>query len=930
VSNQLVFDLQVDNKQAVDSINAFFQVYEKGVDGMAKMMGDALGKPVEKKVTIAMEGGELVAKEVEKASKEVKAIEVAAKAMNGEFGKTPNALRRQMRILKAIQGDTKKFNDETGKVTGTWKRLQTVIDDVQKRINKMGTGGGLQNFQDKLTSSQISAASLMGAFNMLTGAVSSFVNTGMEMEVLFIQLQGFTGGVEEASDAYQRFVEIGQATPFTAKQVATAARTMMGFGIETDQAITQVEKLAIVASATGGELTHMARNMGQIAANQRAYTRDLMQFANQGIPIYQEIGKILDVSTQAVREMAEEGKIGFSEVSLALANMTKEGSAFQVIAEKMDRTFAAKLEAMTSAVESFAGNLLSAFNEFDAVLGGLVSGTMQLVIDSINKMANDLSYLTQNMRELAPAVAAAAVGMGVLVSLTIAQNWSAFSAAIKGIMVTTKLWTAAEWALASAKAVVNTLMGNFAVIALAAGAAATVAALAIGANAEQLDREAEALEKVNALEEDSLKDREKLAFATEKLTGEVKEYIEQQKQQYDQTRKNQDAAKKRAMAAIEWQRTELKAFKDSQKERRAEIKRSMDEEKDRYKDVSQLYKQAHRERMTEIDERYRKIFDSIDAELGLLDKKSAAEKALDALERKKLTAKLNTLAVGSEEWLQTKIRLEQMDKAVKREELLAKRKDATLAKEVEKKKAEGDFKTIEAAEKKKHLTKMSNLKEEIATLDKKYKDEEQKLKDMQKEYDDFFGRLASERFADHQEALTYMREQMQQWTKYGNHAIAILDKVEAKKKSVEGKNSKKVKSANDVADQGWVNFGGMLASGGPTSAGTNYIVNELGQEAFLSASGRLSKINAPSWGMWKAPSKGTVIPAHLTSQLDIPAGGVNINSVPSAGRSGAVRGAVTKAGDNIQNNVTIQAANPVQAANNVMTQLAKLRHVRYH
>ena len=107
---QLTFDLNVDNKQAIDSINAFFDIYEKGVDGMAKMMGQALGQPVEKKVTIALEGDKLVAKEVDKASKAVSAIEVAAKAMNGEFGKTPNALKRQLTVLKAIQGDTKKFN----------------------------------------------------------------------------------------------------------------------------------------------------------------------------------------------------------------------------------------------------------------------------------------------------------------------------------------------------------------------------------------------------------------------------------------------------------------------------------------------------------------------------------------------------------------------------------------------------------------------------------------------------------------------------------------------------------------------------------------------------------------------------------------------------------------------------------------------------
>ena len=65
-------------------------------------------------------------------------------------------------------------------------------------------------------------------------------------------------------------------------------------------------------------------------------------------------------------------------------------------------------------------------------------------------------------------------------------------------------------------------------------------------------------------------------------------------------------------------------------------------------------------------------------------------------------------------------------------------------------------------------------------------------------------------------------------------------------------------------------------AGGPVTGGTPYTVNEFGQEAFLSAAGKLSMINAPSWGTWRAPGAGTVIPAHLTKQLDIPSGGVQV------------------------------------------------------
>jgi tape measure domain-containing protein len=62
-------------------------------------------------------------------------------------------------------------------------------------------------------------------------------------------------------------------------------------------------------------------------------------------------------------------------------------------------------------------------------------------------------------------------------------------------------------------------------------------------------------------------------------------------------------------------------------------------------------------------------------------------------------------------------------------------------------------------------------------------------------------------------------------------------------------------------------------TGGPVDAGQTYRVNDgpsgmsLGQEAFLSASGALSLINRPMNSLWTAPSRGTVIPASITSRL---------------------------------------------------------------
>ena len=131
-------------------------------------------------------------------------------------------------------------------------------------------------------------------------------------------------------------------------------------------------------------------------------------------------------------------------------------------------------------------------------------------------------------------------------------------------------------------------------------------------------------------------------------------------------------------------------------------------------------------------------------------------------------------------------------------------------------------------------------------------------------------------------------------------------------------------------------------AGGPVDAGSNYTVNELGKEAFLSDSGKLSMINAPSFGTFRPTTDGTVIPAHIAADLSLPKfGSVDINRKP-AGAATATQNAKApsgmnalervarallggKGGDKVTNNVTIQSETPVSAASDMLVSLARLR-----
>ena len=90
-------------------------------------------------------------------------------------------------------------------------------------------------------------------------------------------------------------------------------------------------------------------------------------------------------------------------------------------------------------------------------------------------------------------------------------------------------------------------------------------------------------------------------------------------------------------------------------------------------------------------------------------------------------------------------------------------------------------------------------------------------------------------------------------------------------------------------------------AGGPITGGETYRINELGREGFLSSSGTLSPINKPRNALWRAPGKGTVIPAHIMSNLDIPTGRVSTGVRPATVAGGTGANGLAKIARAIQN-----------------------------
>jgi len=395
-------------------------------------------------------------------------------------------------------------------------------------------------------------------------------------------------------------------------------------------------------------------------------------------------------------------------------------------------------------------------------------------------------------------------------------------------------------------------------------------------------------------------------------------------------------------------RAELKQVQTEQDQLMADVEASSKAELDGIKDVikeikekQKVLREAHSDQMKDLRERHTEEMKALDKEIaaerkkhdarmGLLDQEGPAEKQLAAYRREELEMTAKGIDFKEDE-----LRLQHKKKLEAQAELDRLDRRAAMDKE----KLQHDERMVQLEKEKKGLQEQQG--QEKDKLAKQQENEADHLKEMEK-LQEWNYENTKKRWDD------LKQQQNDMWTEDKANSNLSIDQANYRTDyliTLENEiRDAMVKKWNDAtvamkrhyderdrrANAPSGGDGAGRASGGPVSGGTTYTVNELGKEAFLSASGKLSMINAPSYGQWKAPSSGTVIPAHLTSQLDIPVGGININKTASMnGRGiGGVRPAAISHGDNIMNNVTVQSTNPSKAASDMLVSMTKIRRRR--
>ncbi|SBW07609.1 hypothetical protein KL86DYS2_13194 [uncultured Dysgonomonas sp.] len=135
----------------------------------------------------------------------------------------------------------------------------------------------------------------------------------------------------------------------------------------------------------------IAINYGQVSALGKLQSREIRDFAMAGIPIVEELGKMLGKTSAEIYDMVEAGKIGFPEVEQAFKNMSGEGGKFYNLMEKQNASVTGQISKLKDSIQLMfneigessegiiytaidgASKLVDSYQEVGVILAGLVS-----------------------------------------------------------------------------------------------------------------------------------------------------------------------------------------------------------------------------------------------------------------------------------------------------------------------------------------------------------------------------------------------------------------------------------------------------------------------------------------------------------------------------------------------------------------------------
>lgn len=321
-----------------------------------------------------------------------------SKAKLAELNTAKAALNEQRYSLGELQDQQARNRLEVRKLTREYKEFASGTNNADEIVKS-------------LTDSLKRTAAEIGGLAAIKKFGSDVIEATGKMQQLQVALSTILQDKSKADQLIADIVQFAAKTPFNLDDVATGAKQLLAYGSSADNVVNELSMLGDVASGLQIPIGQLIYLYGTLRTQGRAMTVDIRQFAGRGIPIYEELAKVLGVSKDQVGELVKEGKVGFKEVEQAFKNMTSEGGKFANLMESSAGTWPQRLS-------NIEDTLFQKMNEFGNKYKEVFEfgiGTAEDLVESLDDVLSVMggliaAYGTYKAALITAAVAQKAVG----------------------------------------------------------------------------------------------------------------------------------------------------------------------------------------------------------------------------------------------------------------------------------------------------------------------------------------------------------------------------------------------------------------------------------------------------------------------------------------------------------------------------------------
>ena len=295
---------------------------------------------------------------------------------------------------------------ETFKVISGFRDIQNAVHQTAAKVESEG-----KSIDDFINKIQNAANIAVGGWS-IGKFVSQMIQVRGQFQQTEIAFKTMLQSESKANDLLQQIIHTAAITPFGVEDVTEGAKQLLAFNVAAEDVNDTLIRLGDVAAGMNLNLSELVMLYGTTIAKGKMDTMDLYQFLNRGIPIADELAKVmgLDVSNAIaeVKEQLTAGKVTSDIFIKAMQNMTSEGSKFGGLMEAQSRSITGQISNIEDAIEQ-------KFNELGKSQEGL-----------INKGLDVVSSLVENWQNVVEVVMVAATAYGtykaVLMTVTALQT----------------------------------------------------------------------------------------------------------------------------------------------------------------------------------------------------------------------------------------------------------------------------------------------------------------------------------------------------------------------------------------------------------------------------------------------------------------------------------------------------------------------------